>query len=133
MTANNDTFAALFNRETLDELFPADRADQFFDALFGDADEGAYDIRLNYKELKSNQLIFDLELHQRPGKCLVCNLTYGLPNVFSRHPIINVQGVVDQINQLMDGHGRCAGWKLGNTSEISRQLHVVPLTIDIED
>ena len=132
MTVDNDTCGALFNEDTLDALFPADRADQFFDALLGDADEGAYDIRLRFKEYKSNQLFFDMELHQRPGKCLVCNLTYGLPNVFARHPIINVKGVVDEINKLMDGHGRCTGWTLGNTNEISRQLHVVPLVIDIE-
>ncbi|MDA8140398.1 MAG: pancreas/duodenum homeobox protein 1 [Desulfobacteraceae bacterium] len=132
MTRDKKTFAALFSNEKLDELFPKSRTDQFFDALLGDAAEGAYDIRLRFKDFEPGRLVFDLELHQRPRKCLACNLTYGLPNVFARHPIINIQGLVNQISQLMDGHGRCAGWKLGNTVEITRQLHVVPLEINIE-
>ena len=103
MTKDNDPYTALFNQERLDALFPADRADQFFEALLGDAEDGAYDIRLEYNEFKENQLHFELQLHQRPRKCLRCNLTHGLPNVFSRHPVINIQGVVDQIEALMDG------------------------------
>lgn len=131
MKTDNDLYAALFSQDQLDELFPADRADRFFEALLGDADEGAYDIRLSFKAFEANRLQFELQLHQRPRKCLACNLTYGLPNVFARHPIINIQGVVDAIGRLMDGHGRCTGWKLGNTQEISRKLHVVPLMIDV--
>jgi len=132
MTADKDTFAALFSREKLENLFPADRADQFFDALFGDAEEGSYDIKLRYEGSEQGRLVFNLELHQRPGKCLACNLTYGLPNVFARHPVIDVQGIVDEINQLLNGQGTCTSWQLGNTREISRQLHVVPLIIDIQ-
>lgn len=132
MNADNDTFADLFNQQTLDDLFPTERADQFFDALLGDPAEGAYDIRLAYEGYDAGRLHFNMELHQRPGKCLACNLTYGLPNVFARHPIINIQGVVDRINSLMDGKARCVGWKLGNTKERSRELHEVPLVIDVE-
>jgi hypothetical protein len=126
-----DTFTELFTPEKLRVLFPAERADRFFDALLGDPREGAYDIRLAYKEFRDGRLHFALELHQRPRKCLACNLTYGLPAVFSRHPIINLQGLVDQIGGLMSGRGRCTGWKLGATSEMSHQLHVVPLLIDV--
>jgi len=129
----NRPFDALFDPETLSRMFPPERADQFFDALLGDADEGAYDIRLAYKGMQENRLTFDIELHQRPGKCLVCSLTYGLPTVFSRHPVIDIQGVVDQIALHMEGNGRCAGWTLGRTREVSRQLHVVPLEIDLEN
>lgn len=132
MTADNDLFNALFDRETLDEMFPSERADAFFDALLGDAAEGAYDIRLAYKGMKDNRLNFDLELHQRQGKCLVCSLTYGLPTVFSRHPVIDIQSVVDQVAGHIQGHARCNGWTLERTREISPQLHVVPLRIDIE-
>ena len=64
---------------------------------------------------------------QRPGKCLACNLTYGLPQVFSRHPIINIQGVADDVAEAA-GSGLDT-WDLGPTREMSRQLHVVPLTI----
>ncbi len=133
MKANTtDPFAALFTPEKLQELFPAERADRFFDALLGDAKEGAYDIRLAYNGFQEGQLRFALELHQRPRKCLACNLTYGLPTVFSRHPIIDIKGLVAAISGLLDGQGRCKGWKLGATVEKSRQLHVVPLLIALE-
>jgi hypothetical protein len=124
-----DTYAELFTPDNLQALFPADRADRFFDALLGDPKEGAYDIRLSYDGFQAGQLRFALELHQRPSKCLACNLTYGLPTVFSRHPVIDIQGVVDAIAKLLDGRVRCSGWKLGATIEKSRQLHVVPLLI----
>lgn len=131
MTTNAEQFAELFSRETLDRLFPPERSDLFFDALLGDPAEGAYEIRLAFKDFHDERLHFDLELHQRPDKCLACNLTHGLPAVFARHPVINIQGVVDQIAALLNG-GRCTGWKLGATCEKSRRLHVVPLIIDVK-
>lgn len=132
MKNDTDIFATLFSQQKMETLFPADRADQFFDALLGDAEEGAYDIRLSFRKAEPKQLVFNMELHERPGKCLRCNLTYGLPNVFSRHPIINIQGVVDQIDQVMGEYGRCIGWQLGKTIEVSPAMHVVPLIIDID-
>jgi hypothetical protein len=123
--------ATLFTREKLDELLPLELSDRFFDALFGDAAEGAYDIRLAYNGYRDKLLMFELELHQRPGKCLACSVTYGLPSVFSRHPIIDLPGLVARIGALLDGHGRCGEWKLGPTKEISRKLHTVPLTIQL--
>jgi hypothetical protein len=121
----------IFTRQVLDQIFPPQRADQFFDALLGDADEGAYDIRLACDGLRGNELIFNLELHQRPGKCLACNLTYGLPTVFSRHPVIDLKAVVAQIDSLLDGQRHCGAWELGATQEVSRQLHIVPLRITL--
>jgi len=132
MKADSQFLSELFSQETLDHIFPDDRADRFFDALLGDAAEGAYDIRLVYKEAQERRLLFELELHQRPGKCLACNLTYGLPTVFARHPVIDVQGIVDEIDNRLNGHGRVGGWQLGKTREISRQLHAVPLQIDLD-
>ena len=132
MGIDTEQIGSLFDQEKLDAIFPAERTNQFFDALLGDPDEGAYDIRLAFNKAQNNQLHFNLELHQRPGKCLACNLTYGLPKVFERHPVININGIVEQIGSLMNGHGHCAGWKLGRSHEISRQLHVVPLIVDIE-
>lgn len=131
MSISNDTFNCLFSQEKLDAILPPERTNQFFDALFGDPDEGAYDIRLAFRTAQTDKLYFDLELHQRPGKCLACNLTYGLPKVFERHPIININGIVEQIGSLMNGNGRCTSWKLGKSKEISRQLHVVPLIIEV--
>jgi hypothetical protein len=132
MTMSTNTMQSIFSQEKLDVIFPPERSNDFFDALFGDPDEGAYDIRLAFDRVENNRLHFNLELHQRPGRCLACNLTYGLPKVFERHPIINVQGIVEQIEALMNHHGRCTGWKLGKSFEISRQLHAVPLIIDID-
>jgi hypothetical protein len=131
MNLRTDTLQSIFSQEKLDAIFPPGRTNEFFDALFGDPEEGAYDIRLAFDRAEENQLHFNFELHQRPGRCLACNLTSGLPKVFERHPIINVAGIVEQIEALLNHHGCCAGWKLGKSYEISRQMHAVPLVIDI--
>ncbi len=128
-TAN---FEMLFSNHKLAELFPPEKTDRFFDALLGDAREGAYDIRLAFNGVRENQLLFDIELHQRRGKCLACNLTYGLPTVFSRHPVIDLQGMVEQICGLLADHGRCRDWKLGATRELDPRRHAIALTIAYE-
>lgn len=132
MSDNSIDFHLLFSREKLDTLFPLERSNQFFEALFGDSDEGAYDIRLVFKDHQVRTLLFELELHQRPGKCLACNLTYGLPKVFARHPIIDIEGLVSRLVQLLDGRVQCNAWQLGKVREESPQLHVIPLTIDLD-
>ena len=131
MTA--DDFSQLFDRETLAGIFPPERADQFFEALFGDASEGAYDITLVYREHRPGEktLLFDLHLTQRPGRCLACNLTYGLPEVFARHPGINIKGVVAEIGKLLDDRATCKDWRLGSTNSVSSALHTVPLIITL--
>lgn len=130
MTATQ--FNDLFSREILETLFPEDRSDRFFDALFGDAGEGAYDIALAFKGETPNELRFEFQLKRRPRKCLACNLTYGLPRVFDRHPVIDVKGLVAKIDRIIDGRAECAGWRLGATNEISPDLHAIPLTIEID-
>lgn len=126
-----NTVQDLFTRETLQTLFPPDRADAFFAALFGDAEEGAYDIRLAFQGQAANTLTFALELHERPGRCLACNLTYGLPEVFSRHPVINLKGLMAEIDALLADRATCTGWKLGTTQTVSKKLHVIPLLINL--
>ena len=37
----------MLEQSFLESIFPAERTDAFFDALFGGAEEGAYDIRYN--------------------------------------------------------------------------------------
>ncbi|MCF8127936.1 MAG: pancreas/duodenum homeobox protein 1 [Deltaproteobacteria bacterium] len=130
--AENEELKDLFTREDLKSLFPEGRDNMFFESLFGDADEGAFDIRLSYKALHENALHLEFQLRQRPGKCLACNLTYGLPQVFKRHPVINVNGVVEEIGKRLDGKFRCSGWELGATRELSRELHVIPLFVSLE-
>lgn len=117
------------SQRDLDALFPADTADKFFEALYGEAEDGAYDITLVYRSSDVSSLQLAFELRQRPGKCLACNLTYGLPQVFQRHPIINVTGLAKKI-------ATAAGWQsdnvivtLGRTEEIRSELHCIPLTI----
>ena len=125
------TFEQLFTQSALKELFPNDRADLFFEALYGDPSEGAYEINLVFEGQDGDTLQFEFQLEERPGKCLVCNLTYGLPEVFSRHPIINIKGLVSEIDQILAGQWKCAEWQLGTTREVSRKLHILPLVITI--
>jgi len=118
---DSNKLAEKFDEQTLQNLFPKERADQFFDALFGDASEGAYDIKLVFVGADRDKLQFALHLEQRPGCCLVCNLTYGLPEVFSRHPIINIAGLVKEVDELLGDMADCGDWKLQNTNSVSRR------------
>lgn len=130
---NNETLKETFSDDVLERLFPLDRTRHFFEALFGDDSEGAYDVKLRYGGLdeQGTTLQFYLDLHERPGCCLVCSLTYGLPEVFSRHPVINVKGLVNDIEQQLDGAAQCAQWKLDSTSQVEKSLHSIPLTISL--
>jgi hypothetical protein len=127
------SFENIFAQDVLENLFPKDRADRFFDALYGDTAEGTYDIDLEFKEHSQNKLLFELHLKQRYGKCLRCNLTYGLPEVFTRHPIIDIKGLVQNIGNLLNGRADCVDWHLGDTREVSGELHVIPLIISLKD
>ncbi|MEH0019467.1 MAG: pancreas/duodenum homeobox protein 1 [Desulfobacter sp.] len=118
----------IVTQDFLDTLLPPEKSDQFFEALYGDAAEGAYDIRLAPVSISRDRIVLAFNLTQRPGKCLVCSLTYGLPNVFSRHPLINIKGMVD----AMDKAGvRVKNWRLGDTEESSASLHTIPLYLDL--
>lgn len=122
----------LFPETVLRQLFSAEKTDAFFEALYGDSAEGAYDIAFSFQGLNKDALEFSFDLHRRPGKCLACNLTYGLPQVFSRHPIINIRELVRDIENRLDGKATCIRWELRETREISSDLHVVPLTVFLD-
>lgn len=126
-------FTDIFSEKTLADLFPADRTNEFFDALFGDASEGAYDIQLAFDRFDEGDetLHFRLELHERPGCCLACNLTYGLPDVFARHPIINISGLVKDIDAVLGEGVVCEEWKLGTTKQEQSSIHSIPLVIAV--
>jgi hypothetical protein len=126
-------FDGIFSKEVLTEIFPGEKADQFFELLYGDVDEGAYDIKLSYNGYQSGQLEFIFNLIRRPGKCLACNLTYGLPQVFSRHPALDIEGLVQKFQQIMEQKAEITHWQLGETREISRDLHVIPLKVFIQN
>ena len=122
-------YDSILTQDFLDELLPPERSDQFFDALYGDAAEGAYDIRLEPISISGSRIVLAFNLLQRPDKCLVCSLTYGLPNVFTRHPLINIKGMIEKIKEA----GIPAkNWQLGNTEESSAALHIIPLYIDLD-
>lgn len=127
-----DTIETVLTKENLEKIFPKERANDFFEALFGDADEGSYDIELVYREYTGNMLIMDLLLHERPNCCLACNLTQGLPQVFSRHPIINITGIVRDLDALLGDNYNCGDWSLGSTKQYSRSLHAIPIKIAID-
>ncbi len=123
-----------FTPELLEKLFPPQRTDDFFEALFGDAADGAYDIELKFinDDLENKKIYFELHLLERPKKCLACNLTYGLPEVFSRHPIINIDGLIKDINELLGDTAETKSWSLRNTRQESNELHKIPLVIELE-
>jgi len=125
-------FDKIFTEKTLKALFPDNVTDNFFDALLGDASEGAYNISLVFKGHEKDKLFFEFHLKQRPDKCLACNLTYGLPEVFLRHPIININGLVQNIKSIIGGYAKDLKWQLQSTVEISRKLHIIPMILDLK-
>jgi hypothetical protein len=122
-------YTQVFTPEYLDEIFPLEKSDAFFEALYGDASEGAYDIKLRFEGGTSANLQFLLHLEQRPGKCLACNLTYGLPEVFSRHPLLAMGRLADELAEKIDR--TVDSWKFSPTRELSSSLHAVPFTITL--
>ncbi|PIE57681.1 MAG: pancreas/duodenum homeobox protein 1 [Desulfobulbus propionicus] len=123
----------VFTDDMLTQLFPPERSNDFFEALFGDPEEGAYDIALTFVRFDAvdSTLHFLLELRERPGYCLACNLTYGLPEVFSRHPVINLAGLVKDIGAVLGEGWACEEWKLGATIQADRSVHTIPLVISV--
>lgn len=120
----------LFTQDYLDTLLPLETSDKFFEALLGDAKEGAYDIRLEFISANAKRIVLAFNLVKRPGKCLVCSLTYGLPNVFSRHPLINIKGMVKKIEK--ENGIRIKSWRMGDTEEQSNSLHTIPFFLNLE-
>ena len=113
------SLAAVFTSERLAELFPPERTDAFFEALFGGAEEGAYDIRLAFTRGTECRLDFVFELHQRGDACLACNLTHGLPQVFARHPVIDTAGLAAVLASLAGWPEGGFRWELERTEEVS--------------
>ena len=119
----------IFTQDFLDTLIPSAIGDKFFEALYGDASEGAYDIRLKFLNADLKQIVLAFDLTERPGKCLECSLTYGLPNVFSRHPLINIKKIVEKIEEKGIS---VKDWRLGETEERSSSNHIIPFYLELE-
>ncbi len=124
--------ASVLTDAALATIFPASKTDEFFDALYGDAEDGAYDIRLTFISATSNQIELAFALDQRANQCLRCNLTYGLPQVFARHPIIGVAKVVAAVATMLDLDPAACTWELGRTQEHSEKIHTIPLYITVK-
>jgi hypothetical protein len=123
----------LFDENQMSRIFPESVSDRFFDALFGDSKEGAYDIRLAFNRQEGNKLEFHFELSRRLDKCLRCSLTYGLPEVFMRHPVINLKGLAGEMEKILDGKGKIDRWKIGKTIEVDADLHIIPFTVFLKN
>lgn len=124
-----NSFAAVFTPQRLAGLFPPERTDAFFEALFGGAEEGAYDIRLAFARGARRRLDFLFELHRRGDACLACNLTHGLPQVFARHPVIDAAGLAAALAALAGWPEGSCRWEMERTEEVSDALHVVPFVL----
>lgn len=118
------------SREELDRIFPPKRTEEFFDAIYGGAEEGAYDIRLACKNIELKRANFAFQLLRREGKCLKCSLTYGLPEVFKLHPVINIAGIANDIAKALGWSGKIC-WSLGETMEINDDLQMIPFTVEV--
>ncbi|MEE4166957.1 MAG: pancreas/duodenum homeobox protein 1 [Desulfocapsaceae bacterium] len=128
---HRDNYSTLFDKRVCTELLPPEKTNDFFEALFGDAAEGSYDIELAYDQADESRMRFNILLHERPGHCLACNLTQGLPQVFSRHPVIDIAGIVEQVSARLGDSVRITGWQLGSTEQRSSSIHLIPLTLTI--
>jgi len=122
-------FNQIFTQDFLDQLLPSNLSNNFFEALYGDASDGAYDIRLQFVSASDEQIVLEFNLIQRPDKCMVCSLTYGLPNVFSRHPLININNMIKKIEEK---GVKVEKWYLGDTKEVNTSLHTIPFYLNLE-
>ncbi len=127
--SNNKSVEEILTPDVLKRIFPPQRANDFFEALYGDPEEGTFDMELVLVGKSGERLDLEFRLKQRPGKCMTCNLTYGIPQVFSRHPVIDLPGLMREINILLPEDMKVTDWKLGSTREVSSELHVIPLTL----
>lgn len=116
-------------QDFLDKVFPPELTDAFFDAIYGGAEEGAYDICLVCRKVGESKASFAFELRQRPEKCLKCSLTYGLPGVFQRHPVLNIAGVAEALAEKF-GWQKGFKWSLGQTEELDGERHAIPFILE---
>ena len=122
----------LITDEFLKRLFPPEKADEFFEALYGGAETGAFDIALKYKGFNEPEGILFLEfiLTERPGKCMACSLTQGLPPVFQRHPVINIKNIVEKIDERISDWS-VEDWSIGSTTPLNSKTNSIPLMLKL--
>lgn len=122
----------LFTEEWAKTVFPPERTEAFFDALYAGAEEPAFDIALRFVKEENHEYEFSFDLLAKPDRCLVCHITYGLPHVFSRHPIINIKGIVADIGAALQKSPEEMAWELKATTEESPTLFRIPLVVTVQ-
>ncbi len=124
---------SIITEEFISGLFPPEKTDEFFNALYGGAETGAFDISLHLDgvDRATNSLMLEFWLTERPGKCMACNLTYGLPQVFDRHPVIDIKGISAAIEKVLAPEISVKGWQIGTTEPRNPTLSVIPLRISL--
>lgn len=133
MTSLSEALSQRLDEEFLNTLFPPGRDDEFFDALYGGAEEGAFDIRLQLEEVieDTGELVLAFTLTERPGKCMACSLTHGLPPVFERHPVINLKGIVAAVEERLAPDFKVEGYRIGPTTPKAPKVNIIPLFIQV--
>jgi len=120
----------MFSEEWIKGLLPRKKIEAFFEAFYF-GEEPAYDLELGLGEvsLEQKRIRLDLRLLARPGRCLACNLTWGLPPVLEKHPLLNLEEIVRRIEERLPEGLKVKNWELGAVREINSELHVIPLWI----
>lgn len=117
----------------LREIFPPGRDNDFFEALYGGAEAGAFDISLHMQGFNQSTSTLNLEfrLTERPGMCMACNLTHGLPEVFMRHPVINAAGIAETVSKKLSPEWKVKDWRLGRTIASDPKVNSIPFIINL--
>ncbi len=118
----------MFSREVLQKALPRERIEAFLEAFYF-GEEPAYDMELAFGHFDSQEKLLTLEirLRARPGQCLACNLTWGLPRVFRQHPLLDLASTVKTVEAHLPNGWRVREWDVGFTEERGPDLHVIPL------
>jgi hypothetical protein len=62
---------------------------------------------------------------------MACNLTYGLPEVFKRHPVINAAGIAEAIEKKLMPEWKVKEWRLGSTIASNPKINSIPFIISL--
>ncbi len=116
----------LLGPETLNELLPRQNVESFFESFYF-GEEPAYDLSLGFGGISGDLLRLELLLKARPGQCLACNLTWGLPEVMAKHPMLDLAGMIKRLEEKLAVN--VASWELGPTEERGADLHVIPILV----